>query len=126
MRRSPIQERIHYLDYVTDTELASLYRAAQVFVYPSHYEGHGFPVVEAMASGKAVITSNTSSLKEIAAGSALLVNPKSTEELTEAMRVLSKDPSRREELSNRGIEKAKLFSGSVAVAALLDLYHSLS
>jgi glycosyltransferase involved in cell wall biosynthesis len=125
MMRSPVREKIRHLDYVTDKELACLYRAAEFFVYPSYYEGHGSPVVEAMASGKAVITSNTSSLREIGDGTALLVNPNSAEELTQAMRILLEDPSQRAALSQRSLQKARVFSGPAAAANLLALYHSL-
>ena len=73
--------RCRYLGYVPERDLAPLTAAAEVFVYPSLYEGFGFPVAQAMAAGVAVITSNVSSLPEVAGGAALLVDPRSQSEI---------------------------------------------
>jgi glycosyltransferase involved in cell wall biosynthesis len=125
IKNSPVRQSIHYLDFISDEELAGLYRICEFFVYPSHYEGHGSPVVEAMASGKAVITSNTSSLKEIAEGSALLVDPHSLEELAQAMHSLLEDSELRNRLCQLGLRNARRFSHESAANALLELYRSL-
>jgi glycosyltransferase involved in cell wall biosynthesis len=126
MTHSPVRESIRYLKYVSDDELSALYRSAEFSVYPSFYEGHGSPVIEAMASGKAVITSNSSSLREIGEGAAILVNPTSIEELVEAMRILLEDENRRARLSRLGLQRAGDFSGSAAANGLLALYQSLT
>ena len=122
---SGVRERIQYLEYVADEELASIYRLAQFLVYPSMYEGYGFPVLEAMASGIPVITSNTSSLKEIGLGAAFLADPMNIEELAQAMQRMAETASLRMELSQRGIEQVKKFSSQTAAAKVLRLYHSL-
>jgi len=102
--------RIRLLDYVPDEDLAGLYSGARAFVFPSLYEGFGFPVLEAMACGTPVICSNTSSLPELAGDAALLVDPTDTEALAATViRVLS-EPDRRAALIEKGFEQVKKFS----------------
>ena len=101
---------IRYLGYVAEQDLAGLVAGAAVFVYPSLYEGFGFPVAQAMAAGTPVITSAVSALPEIAGGAAVLVDPKSEAELREAMRGLWTSPSRRAGLAALGRTNALRFS----------------
>lgn len=110
--------------YVDDTSLAALYRSALMFVFPSFYEGHGFPVVEAMASGIPVITSNNSSLKEIGDGASILVDPDNSEQISEAMERLYLDEALRAELALKGRQRAAQFSVKNAVDGILRLYTS--
>ncbi len=121
---SAVCKRIILLDYVADADLAALYRMAMMFVFPSLYEGHGYPVVEAMASGTPVITSNNSSLKEIGEGAAILVDAEKIDELVEAMRRLFDSEDLCKELSTKGRQRATLFSVDNAVNAILKLYDS--
>ncbi len=123
---SSARENILLLDYVTDTDLAVLYRLALMFVFPSLYEGHGYPVVEAMASGTPVITSNNSSLREIGEGAALLVDAENVGNLYEAMQRLYTNKNLMREMSIKGRERAAQFSVKNAVEAILNLYDSLS
>lgn len=125
LNHSPVRHRIHHAGYVEDRHLPYLYRRAEFFVYPSLYEGYGFPVLEAMASGTAVITSNSSSLKEIAQGASILINPASVEEMAEAMQLFADNPSLRAEYSRRGLIRAGEFSAQEAADAVLNLYQSL-
>lgn len=118
--------RIHYLEYVTDEELASLYRQALCFVYPSLYEGYGFPILEAMASGIPIITSNNSSMREIADGVALLVSPSSVEELAEAMNMLVADEVRRVEMRQRGMQIVQQYTAEGAAKSVLKIYSSIA
>jgi len=117
---------VRWLRDVRDTDLAALYRRALMFVFPSLYEGFGFPVAEAMASGTPVITSRAGSLSEIAGNAAVLVNPTSTEELTAAMAALAHDDAKRRELRRLGIEQARLFNYRNAVDRILSIYKTLS
>ena len=96
--------------FVPHDELPYWYRAADCFVYPSQYEGFGMPALEALASGTPVITSDISSLPEAVGEAALLIDPKSSEEIADALvRVLS-DASLRQQMSTRGLEHARQFS----------------
>jgi glycosyltransferase involved in cell wall biosynthesis len=122
---SPVRDKIHYLEYVADEDIASLYRLAQFLVYPSMYEGYGLPVLEAMASGLPVLTTRSSSLKEIAEGAAMLVDPENVDELAHAIGELIGKEILRGELSKRGLERVKRFSAESAGKKVLDLYESL-
>lgn len=115
-------ERIVFTGYLEEGDLAALYRLAAAVVYPSLAEGFGLPVLEGMASGTPVITSNRSSLAEVAGDGALLVDPLSTEDLAAAMRQVLTDPILRSQLQSRGLRRAREFSWQAAaertVAAL--------
>ena len=101
---------IKILGLISDIELFSLYSSCLFFIYPSIYEGFGYPVLEAMKIGAAVATSNTSALSEIGKDSAYLFNPKSTEDIKNALCVMIKDKALRDRLKRKGIEKSKIFT----------------
>jgi glycosyltransferase involved in cell wall biosynthesis len=101
---------IKSLGYVNEDELDSLYRKAKVFLFPSLYEGFGFPVLEAMSRKTAVITSNVSSLPEIVGDSAILVNPLSLSEILNSLKKILLNINFRKELEIKGFERAKQFS----------------
>lgn len=103
-------EGVKFLGRVSDEQLPALYSAAEAFVYPSFYEGFGLPPLEAMASGTAVITSGTTSLPEVVAEAALMVDPHDPKTITAALRTLFSEPERRVALAQRGLERAALFS----------------
>jgi glycosyltransferase involved in cell wall biosynthesis len=98
---------VQYLGYVAEDELPGLMAGASAFIYPSLYEGFGFPVAQAMAAGVPVITSNTSCLPEVAGEGALLVDPKSAEEIKAAMEKLVTSPDLREKLRTAGVARAR-------------------
>lgn len=120
-----IRERVHLTGYVADELLPSLYGAAEIFVYPSFYEGFGLPVLEAMACGAPVITSNTSSLPEVAGDAALLVDPQDHEALAAVLSRLVGDEKERRTLSERGIERAQRFTWQHTAQITLDVYRSV-
>ncbi len=101
---------IRYLGYAAESDLPGLFAGAAAFVYPSLYEGFGFPVAQAMAAGTAVITSDISALPEIAGGSAVLVDPHSERELRAAMQEMATSPSLRERLVREGRANARRFT----------------
>ncbi len=105
-----ITEQVKFLDYVPYSELPKIINQALALVFPSLWEGFGFPVLEAMACGIPVITSNISSLPEVAGDAAILVNPYNIGEITEAMQLIATDAQLRNSLSKLGIERAKKFS----------------
>jgi len=120
-----IDNHIVQLGFVSEEQLLPLYKAATFLVLPSLYEGFGLPVLEAMATGLPVITSNVSSLPEVAGDAAILVDPYSTEEIAEAMYTLFTDGALGEELSRKGVERAKQFSWTKCAQETLKLYEEV-
>ena len=102
-------DKIRYIGYIPAGDKPALYALADVFVYPSLYEGFGFPVLEAMASGTPVITSNRSSLPEVAGDAAYLVNPYNVSEIARAMELVATDSRLREMFVERGKLRAREF-----------------
>lgn len=121
MAESPFRERIRHLGYIADQTRRILLAGCSALVYPSLYEGFGLPVLEGMAAGVPVITSNISSLPEVAGDAALLVNPESVEELAGALRtVLSSAVA--EVLSESGQQRAQLFTWKRTAAETWKAY----
>ena len=107
---SGFKKDIVFKGYVNEKELSRLYQEASVFVYPSFYEGFGFPIIEAFSYGVPVITSKTSSCGEIAGDSALLVDPSDYKEISKAILKIINDHDLRKQLTEKGINRAKGFS----------------
>ncbi len=105
-----IADAVKFLGYICTDDLVVLYNACRAFVYPSLYEGFGLPVLEAMACGAPVITSNCSSLPEVAGEAALLVDPENTGMLRQAMKSVLSDSSLRAELRRKGQLRADRYS----------------
>jgi glycosyltransferase involved in cell wall biosynthesis len=106
--------------------LGKLYRSALVTVYPSLYEGFGLPILEAMASGVPVITSNRSSMVEVAGEAAMLVDPEDTDEIAAAMRELLEDEGRRGELVRRGGERSREFTWERTARETVGVYERVA
>jgi glycosyltransferase involved in cell wall biosynthesis len=113
------------IENVSDDDLPAFYNLADIFLFPSLYEGFGLPPLEAMACGTPVITSNVSSLPEVVGDAAILVNPNDKNKLSSAIVKLLVDNSLRKTFSMRGIERASMFSWEKAAEAVLELYDSL-
>jgi len=105
-----LKNEVIFTGYVPKEDLVKFYNTADLFVYPSVYEGFGLPPLEAMACGCPVITSNISSLPEVVGNAGITVNPYDVEELVEAMYRVLNDEDLRKELSKKGLERSKLFS----------------
>lgn len=120
-----IRAEATYLGYVPEADLPGLVAGATLFVYPSLYEGFGFPVVQAMAAGVAVLTSNNSCLPEIAGDSALLVDPLSASEIAQGLTRLLESESRRTGLAAKGRERAQQFHWETCAAKSLAFFRSL-
>jgi len=105
-----LTHQVKFLNYVDYQELPTIINQAIALVFPSLWEGFGFPVLEAMACGTPVITSNLSSLPEVAGDAAILVNPYNIAEITAAMQMIASDAQLRSRLSTQGIARANLFS----------------
>lgn len=119
-----LKGRVKFLDDVGDDELPALYRHAALFAYPSWAEGFGLPVLEAMASGVPVVTSNATALSEIATGAALLVDPGNIVQISEAMNEALKSARRREELSGCGLSRAGEYSWERAAEVTIRSYEA--
>jgi glycosyltransferase involved in cell wall biosynthesis len=104
-----IRSEAVYAGYVPEPDLPGLVAGATLFVYPSLYEGFGFPVAQAMAAGVAVVTSNNSCLPEITGGAARLVDPSSTSGIAEGIEDLLDSPERRDALRRPARERAELY-----------------
>lgn len=116
-----LRNRVHLLNYVSDEQLRALYKRASLYIHPSLYEGFGLTVLEAMASGVPVITSNSSSLPEVAGDAGLLVDPTKDEEIVEAILTICSDPTLAQSKIQAGLQRAKLFSWDECATQLHDL-----
>jgi glycosyltransferase involved in cell wall biosynthesis len=105
--------------FVSDDELARLYRGAACLVYPSLYEGFGLPVLEAMASGTPVVTSRNGALAELSGGAAVLVDPRDVDAIAGG---IGEAGRRREELRAAGLERARAFTWEAAGKATAAVY----
>jgi glycosyltransferase involved in cell wall biosynthesis len=106
------------LGRVSDDELVGLYRRAACFIDPTLYEGFGYGVLEAMASGAPVVASNTTSIPEVAGGAALLSDPQDVDALAESVRRVLADPELARDLRARGLERASRFTWEETAAGL--------
>jgi glycosyltransferase involved in cell wall biosynthesis len=105
-----INHLVKFLNYVPYNELPIIINQAIALVFPSLWEGFGLPVLEAMACGTPVITSNISSLPEVAGDAAILINPYNIEEITAAMKIIINDSETRKQLSEKGLKRANQFT----------------
>jgi glycosyltransferase involved in cell wall biosynthesis len=115
------EKEVRFLGYVPEEDMPDLYAGASVFVFPSLYEGFGFPVLEAMACGAPVVASNVSSIPGVAGDAALLVNPRQPREWAEAILRIRSNSTLREDLIRRGISRAAQFKWSDTARAMLSV-----
>lgn len=120
-----IGDKVRLVGHVAQEALPAIYQGATLFLYPTLYEGFGLPIIEAMASGVAVITSNTSALKEIGEGYALLVDPLDLDGIAKAIASLMGHPERRAAFAERGMGRAEDFRWDQAARRTLDIYRSV-
>jgi len=126
VERHHVRPNVRFFGFVPELTLVALYRTADVFVFPSLYEGFGLPPLEAMANGTPVVTSKVSSLPEVVGEAALTVDPYDVDEIASAMRTILSDVSVRERLIHAGRLRAAQFSWKEAVARIHDVYlHAL-
>ena len=119
-----IEKRIKFLGYVPDQDLPGLYSEAEAFVFPSLFEGFGLPILEAQASGCPVLTSNLSSMSEVAGKGAVYVNPYSVESIIEGMKSLQSTANRLQ-LIKKGLENVKKFSWENCAKETLKVLESV-
>lgn len=121
-----IQDRVRFLGYVPDDDLPGLYCGAEVFIFPSLYEGFGLPPLEAMACGCPVVVSNTSSLPEVCGDAAYYVDPYEIESIVEGIRAVVSDSELKRNLCHKGIERAKMFTWEKTVREILHVIDQIS
>jgi len=121
-----MKDRVHFIGYVEENDLPVVYSLATVFAYPSHYEGFGLPVLEAMQCGAPVLTSNVSSLPEVAGDAAVLVTPTEVEDIAHGLKRLLDHADLRAELRIRGYQRAREFSWERCARETLAVYRNLS
>lgn len=120
-----VRADIHLTGYVVNTDLPAIINQCAIFLYPSMRESFGIPILEGMACGVPVITSNTSSMPEIAADAAHIVDPTKPSEITDGMIQIMNDENYRAELCRKGIERAKFFSWKAMAENYLKLYEEI-
>lgn len=125
IQTSPARERISLAGYVSSEELEQLYARAAIFAFPSLDEGFGMPVLDAMAHGVPVVTSNRSALPEVAGAAALLVDPASVDQIAAALLDLANSADLRSALSTAGLTRAKSFSWQRSVSETYAVYREL-
>ena len=117
-----MKKRVVFAGYIPYEHLPLFYNCASLFVYPSFYEGFGLPPLEAMTCGTPVITSNVTSIPEVVADGAILINPYNLDELAQAMYNVLTDTSLSQELSVRGIKRAYQFSWKKTALQTIQAY----
>jgi glycosyltransferase involved in cell wall biosynthesis len=125
VERLGLEEQVVFPGFVADEDLPALYNLAELFVFPSLYEGFGMPPLEAMACGTPVVTSNASSLPEVVGEAGLIVEATDTRALAEAMKRVLEDNALREGMIAKGLEQARKFTWEKSVSKLLSLYEAL-
>ena len=120
-----MKENVEYLGYVNNEELADLYRKASCFIYPSLYEGFGLPPLEAMACGCPVVVSNVTSLPEVCGDAAYYIDPNDVENIAGGIQKVLMDEELRQNMIEKGLERAKLFSWEKAAKEHLKVFEEV-
>ena len=120
-----MKDAIVFPGYVTDDELSALYKHCTAVCYISFYEGFGLPILEAMAAGKPVITSNISSMPEVGGDAVLYCDPYDRDSIVDAMMKLVNNEKLAKDLQNKALERVKIFSYTKAANEILNIYESL-
>lgn len=118
-------EGVEYLGYVAEDELPGLTAGATVFVYPSLYEGFGFPVAQAMAAGVPIITSNVSCLPEVTGDGGMFIDPRSPEDLATALKIMLTSTAVREQYGRAGRQRAELYRWEECARQSLAFFHKV-
>jgi glycosyltransferase involved in cell wall biosynthesis len=122
---SPFYQDIVFTGYLPDEHLPLAYGRADVFVYPSLFEGFGLPCLEAMACGCPVVTSNTTSLPEVVGDTGILIDPLNPQEIATAITTVLTDSGRRSAMASGGLERAKLFTWRHTAERMLEIIDDL-
>ncbi|MFZ2499808.1 glycosyltransferase family 4 protein [Methanosarcina sp.] len=121
-----LQEEVIFVGYVSENDITKYYNAADLFVYPSLYEGFGMPPLEAMACGTPVVTSNVTSLPEVVADAAITIDPHEVNAFVEAMYNVLTDEKLRENMIDKGLKRAQLFNWERSAEEMHRVYKQLN
>jgi len=122
IKNSPVAAEIKTLGFIPDEHLPDLYRAADVFVYPSLYEGFGLPPIEAMACGCPVISSSRGSLSEVVGDAGAIIEPTDVSSITRQLQLFATDASVRDRFRSAGLVRAKQFDWAFTASATANAY----
>lgn len=122
IERLGLRDRVRWTGYVPEPVLVALYNLADLFVFPTLYEGFGLPVLEAMACGAPVVSTNVTSIPEVSGDAAVLVDPRSVSEFTSAIERVVTDSATRDRLRERGFQQAARFSWAKLARQTLEVY----
>jgi glycosyltransferase involved in cell wall biosynthesis len=126
VRSCGLEERIVLPGFVGDDFLPALYNAADVFVFPSFYEGFGLPVVEAMACGRPIVCSSATALPEVVDGAGLFFDPHDVGEQTRALRDILVDPELSRRMERKSLQRAAFYDWRETARQTLDVYHQVA
>ncbi len=126
IKKFSLTDDVVFSGYVSDDELRALYNLCEAFIFPSFYEGFGFPIVEAFSCGAAVITSNVSSCPEIAGDAASIVNPYNPDDLADVIQRVLEDSKLKKVLQDRALVRANNFSFLKTAQETLAVYQEVS
>ena len=125
VQRRGLKDRVVFPGFIRDVDLAAVYSAAKVFVFPSLYEGFGLPPLESMACGTPCVVSNSSALPEVMGRAAMMFNPTSSEQLVDCVRRLLTEPELNGNLRREGLRQSAIFSWERAAAETLEVYRAV-
>jgi len=123
--RLQLDKKLQYLGYVDEADLPAIYAGAKAFLYPSIYEGFGLPIIEAMASGTAVLTSNISSMPEVASGAAFLIDPNVVSAITHGLEKILTDEALNSDLMIKGKKVAEKSTWQNCIEKTINVYQAL-
>lgn len=121
-----IADRIQVINYILHTDLPSVYSIAKLYLYPSTRESFGLPILEAMACGTPVITSNTAAMPEVAGGAALLVNPANYKDISEKMAMVLENEGVKQMLQQKGLDNIQRFNWKNTAYKMIEIYKKVS
>jgi len=123
--KNKIQNQVQFLEGVSMVELAAIYKLADIFVYPSFFEGFGIPVIEALFSGTPVITSNSSSLPEAGGKNSVYINPENFEDIKAKILFLWNNEAERKRRADKGFLYAENFRDEIIATELMKIYREV-
>ncbi len=125
-RKSPLRQRIHFVGFVADEILPSFYNAADLFVFPSFYEGFGIPLLEAMACGRPIASSNRTAMPEVTGKTAVHFDPACTHSIAQALHDMLANLDLCQKLGEAALHRSRTFSWDTTASAVLDVYREVA